>query len=336
MIEWDFPDWFVTRQGHGDSAFGPHILLCDSIGANLEDLLAAWCSVAADAQGAVAFVGDDKRDPARVADMISTTFQSRRTDAVIGHFSSPVAIRAAKSYAMLGVPFFAPGSSADDLNHAGEAPVFQIFGRDRGQIEALTALIPDKAMVLIIGQTGNAGATLMQAMKHRLGKDRVTTCFGSSEELSNVTIKNCIVAVLGSKEFVADVLNRISPSPVALLLSDDSLGSPEVEAAANQHSCPAHIATLVRKPDEINIGDLDVPKLEAWAAHYLGRVPGPYFLTSCLAIDLAVRAWHAGHRRPCEVRTYLAKKIYHTPFGPLTVSASGSFDGFTWETRRIS
>jgi len=67
--------WFVAHQGSPNGGSdGPHVLLVDSIEHNMEDLLAAWCALRADQQGAITLLGGDQCDPERVGEMVARAF----------------------------------------------------------------------------------------------------------------------------------------------------------------------------------------------------------------------------------------------------------------------
>lgn len=330
------PAWCAPRLGKRDNAIGPHLLLVDSAGANHEDLLAAWCVIGADRLGATAIIGDDQRSPALVGDMIAAALHEGPINAVIGHFSSPVARRAAQVYAKAGIPFFAPGSSADTLALDASNPVFQLFARDSGQIDAIVTALSGDRNIIALGETGNAGEALLSALHRRIGA-RLDTTLRSSDALAACNLRGRTVVILGSKEYAASALYHMARGfgPKAVLLSDDSLCAPEVENAATRISCPVRVTGLVDGRGETLPGGLDVKATEAEAEELLGRRPGPYFLTSCIAVTLAIRAYQAGFRTPLEMRDHLSGQRICSPYGRLTLAETGAFNGFTWTTRSM-
>ena len=247
-----------------------------------------------------------------------------------------MARHAAPFYAAKGIPFFAPGSSAEDLAQDPLRPVFQVFARDAGQIDAILATLSTDRHLVAVGEAGNAGEALLSALKDRLG-NRVITLAGLPHSLGSAKMDGCVVAILGSKEFAAETLALIAStsSPHLVVLSDDSLGSPQVEAAAPRLSCPVQVAALRRDVCCKQLVGLQVDELETVATRLLDRPPGPYFLTACLGLTLALRAYQAGNRNPNQVLAYLQRCRIETPYGHLTLTSAGAFNGFTWTMRSV-
>jgi hypothetical protein len=335
------PAWAVPPTLRGPVA-GPVVLAVESAGDNAMDLLAAAVVAAEPAgDGARPFrlvVGDDQRaaEPARA---LARAAVAAGVDAVIGHFSSPVARAVAPIYGAAGIPFFAPGSSANDLSDDPAAPVIQPFARDGGQVSVLAdAMAAHGGPAAIVAQTGNAGEALGRALAERLtaaGRPALLIPAEAGETAGVPTGGRApIVAVLGSKEFATDWLARPSARGVgAVLLSDDSDGSTAVAAALDRLGLPGRVATPAS--DGPMLVDGPVAPLRAQAAELLGRAPGPYFVSSLLAFRLALFARAAGARTAGETIVALQSRAWPSPFGLLRFDPMGRAEGFTWRLAPI-
>ncbi|MBL4898052.1 MAG: amino acid ABC transporter substrate-binding protein [Colwellia sp.] len=330
------PSWF-----HGLNNPSPTsdlcILLSDSQGENIEDLLLAWSLNMVDRRGIRVIVADDQRDPDACVEMLSHMLENDcRPDVVIGHFSSPVARRAATIYARNDIPFFAPGSSADDLAVNPKAPTFQMFGQDSGQISALSGALLGEPAAVACGQPGNAGAGLLTLLNAAAACP--ISAYSYISEVQPQALRGQPLVLMGSKEYVADALTQIDPAsrPSVLYISDDSLGSRAVRQAAAPLRCPAFVAALKRHSDRNFLLGFDVKSIEHDATRVLGRAPGPYFLSAWAAIYLATSACRKGHLRPAEMLRYLQRQNWNTPFGTLQFGATGRAEGFIWELRNLT
>ncbi|MEP2781112.1 MAG: ABC transporter substrate-binding protein [Pseudoruegeria sp.] len=332
----ELPNWFQSLN-RPTTPTDLCILLSDSCGENIEDLLLAWSLNMVDRRGIRVMIVDDQRDPETCAEMLTQIFEDeRRPDLAVGHFSSPVARRAAAVYAQYGIPYFAPGSSADDLAVDPKAPVFQMFGLDSGQISALCAPLMSATSAVVCGQPGNAGATLLRALCS--AAPCPIAAFSHISEVQPSALSGQPLVLLGSKEYVAEALTQLDPVmvPSALYISDDSLGSRTVRQAAAQLGCPAFVTALQRDVANGFLLGTDVQTIERDAARVLGRTPGPYFLSAWAAIYLATSACRKGHLRPADMLRYLQSQAWHTPFGNLHFAATGQAKGFNWELKSLS
>jgi len=87
---------------------GPHVLLVDGAGHNMEDLPTAWCALRADRQGATALLGDHRRDRDRVGEMIARAFRTARPGC--GPFLITCGTSGNSGEALLSVPKGRPGN----------------------------------------------------------------------------------------------------------------------------------------------------------------------------------------------------------------------------------
>ncbi|AHD03213.1 ABC transporter substrate-binding protein [Leisingera methylohalidivorans] len=331
------PGWFLQRQQSASDAGGSCVLLGESEGENFEDLLAAWCLNLGRRSGVRAVVLDDQRDPGICAVTLDRMFaDGLRPDAAIGHFSSPVARQAAQRYAAQGVPFFAPGSSTDDLAQVPGAPVFQTFARDSGQIAVLCGALRGAGRAVVLGQPANAGAALLSAL--RAEKPCPLAGYSSFPQVPAGQIAGNPLVLLGSKEYAAEALAAlpVQAQPSAVYLSDDSLNAAAVRQQAVRLDCPVYIAALSRPRQQTCLLGFSADSIEHDAARLLGRQPGPYFLTAWMAVYLALRGLKQGCRTPGQMLQSLQGRSWQTVYGPLFFDDCGRAEGFSWELRRVA
>lgn len=332
----ELPRWFKERACSTGCLPRFRILLADSAGKNLEDLMTAWCLNMADRSGMSVIVADDQRDPelcqSMIAQLIMAGFQP---DAVIGHFSSPVAIAAASVYRRHQVPFFAPGSSADDLASDPTAPVFQFFGLDSGQVAAISQQIAEHPVTIALAERGNAGETLLRKISDTLpGKIH---SYNSLHVIPKGLTCGCPLLILGSREFAVRNLEKLSiiVPPSEIILSDDSADALSVlQASANQY-LPIRVAILHQPKDRLSLIGFDTESVLRDAERHLGRCPGPFYLTAWATIFLAARFLNAGLKTPHEMLAYMRQRTWSSPYGQITFSETGRQEGMTWELRRI-
>ena len=331
------PDWFFhdqnqnTRVGHSFC-----VLLSDSHGENFEDLLAAWCLRMKHSDNAQVIVLDDQRDPDVCVQSLEEIFSHGvRPDAAIGHFSSPVAWRAAQIYGAHAVPFFAPGSSADTLTGQPSSPVFQVFAQDSGQIAVILKALIGAQDVVLFGQPCNAGATLLASLQETLQCSWQS--YSDISEASVDMIRNRPLVILGSKEYVAEILSMLRKynRPSIIYLSDDSLGSAKVQQEALRLATPVFVTALRRFEEQNKFLGHAMDEIERDAARILGRPAGPYFLTSWMAIYFALHGLGLGSRASSKMLNTLQNQKWETIYGPIHFNDVGRAVGFTWELRSI-
>ncbi|OBY27624.1 ABC transporter substrate-binding protein [Leisingera sp. JC1] len=331
------PEWFLDRQNSTSDSGGACVLLAESDGENFEDLLAAWCLNLGRRCGVRAVVLDDQRDPGICARTLEGMFaDGLRPDAAIGHFSSPVARRAAQCYGAHEVPFFAPGSSADDLAQGARAPVFQAFARDSGQIAVLCSALRGAGQAVALGQPGNAGAGLLNALQ--AAQPCPLSGYSGIAGVPAGQVAGNPLVLLGSKEYAAEALAALSGQalPSAVYLSDDSLNAVAVRRQAARLGCPVFVAALHRPRQQACLLGFSVDSIERDAARLLGRQPGPYFLTAWMAVYLALRGLQRGCRTPAQMLHSLQGQSWQTVYGPLIFDDCGRAEGFSWELRRVA
>lgn len=331
------PDCFFDDQKQNncvDHSFC--LLLSDSHGENFEDLLAAWCLCMKYRDNAQVIVLDDQREPDLCVQSLEKMFSNGvRPNAAIGHFSSPVAQRAAQIYGAHGVPFFAPGSSADTLTGQPSSPVFQVFAQDSGQVEVISKALIGVQDVVLFGQPYNAGVTLLASLQETL-----QCSWQSYSDISKDSIhmiQNRPLVILGSKEYVAEILSNLreGTNPSMIYLSDDSLGAAKVQQEALRLATPVFVTALRRTEGQNNFLGHAMDEIEHDAARILGRPTGPYFLTSWIAIYFALHGLGLGSRTSSEMLSTLQNQKWETIYGPIHFNDVGRAVGFTWELRSI-
>ena len=331
------PNWFFhdqyqnTRAGHSFC-----LLLSDSHGENFEDLLAAWCLRMKHNDNAQVIVLDDQRDPDVCIQSLEEIFSNGvRPDAAIGHFSSPVARRAAQIYGAHGVPFFAPGSSADTLAGQPSSPVFQVFAQDGGQIEVISKALTGVQDVVMFGQPYNAGVTLLASLQETLQCSWRSYSDISKDSIDMIQSKPLVI--FGSKEYVAEILSNLreGTNPSMIYLSDDSLGAAKVQQEALRLATPVFVTALRRTEGQNKFLGHAMDEIEHDAARILGRPTGPYFLTSWIAIYFALHGLGLGSRTSSEMLSTLQNQKWETIYGPIHFNDVGRAVGFTWELRSI-
>ncbi|MBP2314294.1 ABC transporter substrate-binding protein [Azospirillum soli] len=335
------PPWLGTgRPADGDD--GPLIALVESAGPNVMDLFAA-CTLALADDGLPAriVVGDDRRDPAVAAAAAQAAVRAG-ADVVIGHFGSRTALPARRIYHTAGVPFLAPGSSADDLCGAEAATTLQFFGRDREQVECLAAAelreLPS-GRVAIIAQARNYGARLGADLMVRLhGRHDVAAVSLVTPDLADVRagFRNTgfganlrRLFVFGSQEFAHAVVKQkaVRTAPWPIIFSDDSFGAPFLTSP--DIAARSSVAFLVDEGQRLV--DQPAAELRARATGLLGRPPGAYFSTSYLAVRAYAEAWRkAGNTGPAAVLAAIRAQIWETPYGRLRLSFEGRLTGHQW------
>ncbi len=256
---------------------------------------------------------------------------------VVGHFSSPVARSAASVYRKRAIPFFAPGSSADDLAQDRSAPIFQLFGRDHDQVAAIARGLGADLAPLAVGQTNNAGEALIAALARRIGSGLLR--YAAADQITAEMAAGRPLAVLGSKEYATESLELLGSrtvAPARIILSDDSLGSAYVATAARKIGCPVHVAALKRKTAAHSEVSERAERLADAAMRTLGREHGPFFLTSWFAICLALDCLECGLQHPQDVLNHLRRQPVQTPFGEIRFTETGQSVGFEWESMRLS
>lgn len=334
------PDWFCTpfkteAQGHVT------VLLADSKGKNFEDLLAAWkilSPLILINEPLRVLLADDQRSPRLAVQLVRDLLnEDWRPDMVIGHFSSPVAHAVASLYRESNIPFFAPGSSSDRLACDPAHPVFQICGLDSEQVGGLARMGNRVSRVLIFGQKDNAGEVLAQALRQSLMIEcdvQISNRLPSKDMSARRAAGDIMIALFGSKEFAARGLEAmIAWDAQALLLSDDSFGDMTIRTLASQAATPIYVPVL-RQQERYLMG-YEVASLEHDAMRILNRPVGPYFLTSCLAILLALHGRSKGCRSPQDFRDYLSSRLWRTPFGSVSIELSGRATGLHWDVVKV-
>lgn len=332
----------------------PTILLTDSAGRNAEDLLAAAWVVAGTCSKpeTPAFrFDDDRRDPRQGA-RIAGRAAGQGVDAVVGHFSSSVAIAAAPHYAARRIAFFSPSASSDALRGHADAPVFTIFPRDSALIDHLTGHLLGQALgqlpgqshaVDILGQSGNNGAALAAALTAALSMKSVpAACHiralpdrpeGAVDWLAEVS-RDKVLVVLGSAEFMRAALRRLPHRAAkAIVLADDAQEDPAARQEAERLAVPVHVCA-----PRARIGPVlghDPGALLQQGTKRLGRPPGPYFLNAVFALLLLIdQARHGPLHAPALCRRLMAR-AWDGPFGTLRFAADGGSTGADWALHRL-
>ena len=214
--------------------------------------------------------------------------------------------------------------------------VFQLFARDSGQMNALGTALRGSQSAVVFCHPTVAEEGLVQQLRE------VSDC-QFCEIIETGTAKNGIlegraVVILGSKEYAAEILSRMPGLgwPSFVLLSDDSLDSAAVSAQVRRLGLPVRVAALHRPKGARLLLGFDTVSIETEAKRLMGRSPGPYFLTSWVAVHLALLAVEAGYRGPDEILGFLQKRVWQTAFGPVRFEDCGRAEGFNWQLRDIT
>ena len=335
------------RESHHSLQKGKALIaLAESAGENAQDLCAAaWVAkqLCPKEFGDIGFfLMDDQRDPALASEVARALCANpSNLVGVVGHFSSPVAKTVAPIYRSHNLAFIASGSSADDLCTKEASGAAQLFAQDAPQLECIAdAIMETSGAVLAMGQLRNAGEHLCRALKGVLrqrGRSQDVTTKLIDFDKVPVQIPDgdfgCCV-FLGSKEFTAKCLNALRPSQSeTVILSDDSLNAPSISQYATQVSTPIFCAALDTSAFEGNIETID--QATRLAEGLLKRKPGPYFLTSLIA--LAILAQCEAER--ASTRSSRLKKFkdrrFRTPFGNAHFDSLGRAVGLGWKLQRV-
>ncbi|MBS0444640.1 MAG: hypothetical protein JSR59_01705 [Proteobacteria bacterium] len=327
------PAWFAAPPSMADA---PSIVLVDSAGPNVEDLLAAGALALADAGvGARIALADDARD-ASTAAQVAEAAVAWGADVVLGHYGARTAVPASRIYGRHGVLFLAPGTSATSLCAADAPTTWQCFGRDCEQLQCLADAAAQAACIAIVAQTDNYGADLAQGLDASLGARRCVARIDGEVARTGTTTPAWpaidhtadLAYVFGSKEFAARVLadDAFVPASTPLVFADECYGAEFLSAP--RLAARSHVAYLERTGD--TLVDRSATALRACAARWMGREPGAYFETSYLAMRAFAAAWQAGRRGADAIGASIASRTWLTPFGALCWNASRQLTGHRW------
>jgi len=325
--------WFTDARFATGGADDPCLAVCESAGANADDLMAAVRLAMEDAGRLVQLrIGDDQRNP-EITLGLARGLCEQRVRYVIGHFGSATARAASQVYGASNVLFLAPGSSSPALCGKHAPTTLRFFGSDDEQLECLVEAVADGKPALILAQQGNYGACLGSALFSRLARTqhRLAICYGRphSGNVSPPILDVARVLVLGSREFAAFACTRtpLRQGSSEILLSDDSFNPAILESGIPVERC--RIAFLAER-DAVLV-DRPVDQVRARAAALLGRPPGGYFDTAYLAARAVALAWdRVGASDPWQVRNVLLSQSWRSPYGPLRLSAEGNLTGHRW------
>ncbi|MEG9883497.1 MAG: hypothetical protein V6Z86_02550 [Hyphomicrobiales bacterium] len=243
---------------------------------------------------------------------------------------------AAQYYKSCGIPFFAPGSSADDLLESPTYPIFQLFARDSGQIAAICDSLDPCQPSVAVGQSANAGASLLAMLQK--ARPCELSVYNDMYGIPVGDINGKPLILLGSKEFAIAALTALPPQeqPSIVYLSDDCLDSTAIRAIANKLKFPIFVAALKRLSEQPYILWYEAKNIEREAIRLLGRQPGPYFLTSWIAIYLTLLAMEQKSCSPSQLLHRLQQHDWSTPYGSLSFDNYGRANGFNWELRSVT
>lgn len=330
LPDWSRPLFDATTPRKADQK----ILLTDSSGRNAEDLLAAALLVGnADRQSArpTFIFGDDRRHQATGQAVAQSAVEAGVT-AVVGHFSSSVAVAAAQVYARHDIPFFSPSASSDMLKGTDEAPIFTIYPRDSVLIAYLVRYLSETSdPVHLFGETDNNGSFLTRCIAQELTKmgklvDHAVSRTATLPTRLLATNPNRTILVLGSAEFMRKVLSSLTFSAAKeVILADDVLDDPTVSELATQK----HLSVLVfgaaqaaTPPNWLNTCNLCDD-----AEHILGRKPGPYFTTACFIFRILQATLTDNPLSSQALCEKLAQVTWDSPFGLMRFKTDGSTTG---------
>jgi hypothetical protein len=339
-------DFVLPERLNGGSHIGdaatPLCVLVDSAGRNVEDLAAASVLAVTDAGSFTRLlIADDRRDPG-TAETVAEAAARRGAHCVIGHFGSRTSRPASRIYARHGIPFLAPGSSADDLCSPEAHTTRQLFGLDREQLDCLVERAPRSGRVLILGQTANYGEGLALRLRDRINHEfpdcesnLIITDNHSVHQKLDVLAhpkKYLLTFILGSQEFAQNILNSdmIRHSDTDIILSDDAFRArifPSLDVAQRSYIAflDNHHAALLDSP---------APELRRRAGLLLRRPPNAFFETSYVAMRAFIAAWTAGRHQPQELLTHIDRQAWETPFGRLAFDGNGRLTGHRWRASR--
>ncbi|MCW8176471.1 ABC transporter substrate-binding protein [Verminephrobacter aporrectodeae] len=329
------PDWIDTA-AHLHDAAAPRVLaVCESEGPNRFDLLAAVNLAVADARTRVRTLFFDDRRNAEVAVSVAHSVAQARATAVIGHFASVAALPASRVYRDQNVLFLAPGASHPALCDMTHGTTLQFFGSDDGQIACLDSVATPASNALVLAQRGNYGERIGQALFERLaataaGARIVYLRPDEPASPGRLAADHNLIYLCGSQEFSMRFAAALRFRPgTTCVFSDDAY------TAALQTPPPgAHVYAAFLDMVGDTVIDQSQAALSSRASALLGRPPGPYFLTSYIALRALCRAWQAHSPNDTNhtnaVLQTLKQAEWQTPFGLLSLKPNGELHGCTW------
>ncbi|MBV7262650.1 ABC transporter substrate-binding protein [Photobacterium sp. WH77] len=323
---------FLTArfQGGPDS---PVIILSESDGPNKDDLLAATYLAVCDSGIQVKVKYFDDGHNASQASGVAHQIVTEKAAAVIGHFSSICALAASEIYEEASLPFLAPGSSNIALCQ-NTIFTLRFFGRDDDQIACMAAEAVAGESVIIIGQKNNNGELLAEALVRNLSDKRIESrCYLLEEKASLGMLAEVFatrvptIYILGRKSFCFDVVRRCTfHERSRVILSDDAWG---IDLSELPHD---NIQVPFLHAYGSGIFDSSVSELKQRAMDLCGKVPGPYFITSYLAVRALTCALKTQpNLRGRDLINTFKKSVWTTPYGDLSLSENHELQGLHWK-----
>jgi len=329
----DLPEWIHTAAHLHDETTSRVLAVCESEGPNRFDLLAAVDLAVTDARSSVRTVFFDDRRDADVAVEVAHNVAHARPTAVIGHFSSVTALPASRVYRDRKVLFLAPGSSHPALCDMEQSTTLRFFGTDDGQIDCLSRVVKPASNTLVLAQRGNYGERLGRALFERFAaitaRANVLYLMPDSPAVSpRLIAEHDLIYLCGSQEFSVQLAESLWFRPgVTCVFSDDAY-----TAALRAPPLGAKVyAAFLSLAGDIVI-DQSHAMLSTRAASLLGRPPGPYFLTSYIAIRALCGAWQENSpNNTDDMLRALKRAAWKTPFGSLSLNHNGELQGCEWQ-----
>ncbi|MDG9668715.1 ABC transporter substrate-binding protein [Hahella sp. CR1] len=327
-----FPEWMIKAPCFQGDSNSPLLALSESEGPNKQDLMIATLLAATDSQIPIRIRYYDNGRSAEKAVEVANQVVQDKCDAIIGHYSSVVALAASEVYEAEKLLFLAPGSSHPSLCEKKNYTL-RFFGSDLDQLGCLAEAWKPLKSVLIIGQHNNYGERLATDLNRLLVSQGagVKLKYLDIDSPSNQDIENNIkqsdcIYLLGCQYFSLQLLETYPFNKGSkIILSDDAKG-PELNGVGYDNIFVAYPKIL---SDCLLEWPADV--LCKRAAIISGRNPGPYFYTSYLAARVLTQAWHSTYDwSSSSVVDILRKKSWHTPYGDLALSNHGELEGMEW------
>ncbi len=274
---------------------------------------------------------DDGNDPGKGLE-VAKRFIDEQVQAVIGPFSSAVAVPASASYADAGILDISPSSTAPSLTERGLATVFRMSGREDGQAAVAARWLSSHAIarVAVLHDRTEVGTGFAEAVRRALAVAGTRDVFDGSFDRSTrdlaplaARIKAAgaqIVVWAGGAAEGGLLVKQLRDANVrAPLLGGIGMASDEFATMAG----PAAEGSLVVFPPD--------PRREPVAADLLRRFavrgvePGAYAFSAYAAVEVIQQAAAVGRSLDGRVlaATMRSGAVFHTVLGPLSFDAHG-------------
>lgn len=277
---------------------------------------------------------NDRKDK-RKAEEVANFFIVQGVDFVIGHLSASASLPASNIYQQNAIPFFAPGTTHDDLTDLSKNYIYRICGTDFDQAiqitDCITAISDTYMPITMIIQDLEYPVSLSRQVTRNLLKKSLTPiCMSSIADVpSEVLSMGGVIFISGIHEFVIDCCLELQTLGFSgsVVTGDDCY----IDNFAKQLT-DVNFDIFVIFPEMAPINNhIKISELQQRYFSIFGEKPGAYFINSYIAMLLIYEYLE----QSCSLPKAFNGATIITPLGPIEIKANGDVGSIEWKVLKV-